>query len=253
MNKIRQRFLTIVVLAGVILTVPGCITEESGGLPGPAPDEDRVSAQLDLARGYLEQRDWNRAKAPLERALTIDPRNVQAHVLSAVLYSAENETEIAEGHYRTALRLEPENSQALNNYASFLYAQERYEEAASTLEKLVADTAYRARSQAFESLGLAYLKLDRKADARDAFTRALQLNMRLPQSNLRLSELYLQDGELERAQTFFDFHNRLARPSADSLCIGLKLAKAAGNADQEARYQLSLNNMFPEQVEQCLP
>ena len=150
-----------------------------------------------------------------------------------------------------ALQIDPDYNQALNNYASFLYSEGRYREALVPLEKLVTDTSYRARAQAFESLGLAYLQLDEQAQARDAFSRALQLNVRLPRSNLRMAEMALADGDLRRAQTYFDFHNRLSRPSADSLCVGLKLAKATADADQEARYRLSLGNLFPDQVDEC--
>ena len=80
-------------ILALCLGLSACITETSGGMPGPAPVEDRIAAQLDLARGYLENRDWTRAKAPLERALEIDPRNVEAHVLSAVLFHAESSTQ----------------------------------------------------------------------------------------------------------------------------------------------------------------
>ncbi|MFB3105037.1 MAG: hypothetical protein ACE1ZA_08920, partial [Pseudomonadales bacterium] len=59
----------------------GCITTSTGGLPAPASDEKRVKAQLDLARGYLENRHLERARVPINRALSIDSKSVEAHVL----------------------------------------------------------------------------------------------------------------------------------------------------------------------------
>ena len=73
-----------VLIAGLLCFLSGCITESTGGPVGPAPDEERIAAQLDLARGYLERRDFARAQAPLEKVLRIDSRNVTAHVLSAI-------------------------------------------------------------------------------------------------------------------------------------------------------------------------
>lgn len=246
-----MRLLQNLLLVTCVSVLGGCITETSGGLPGPAAAEDRVSAHLDVARGYLDQRDWTRAKKPLERALAIDSRNVEAHVLSGVLYAAEGEDELAESHYRRALQYAPRNAQALNNFAAFLYRQRRYEEALQPLSELVKDTSYRARPLVFESLGLTHLQLGDKEAARGAFTRALQLNNRLPRSNLEMAELALADGNVALAQTQFDFYNRLARPTARSTCLGLRLSVRQNDADNVARYQLALKNLFPEAADQC--
>lgn len=247
-----ERMIPRVVCSFVVLVaLSGCITTSSGGIAGPAPDRERLAAQLDLARGYLEQRDWTRAKAPLERALKIDPNDVEAHVLSAVLFQAQNEKELAERHYRQALRIDPDHAQALNNYASFLYSQGRFAEALKPLERLVDDTSYRARAQAFESLGLSYMQVGEQEKAEAAFRRALQLNIRLPRSNLELAELAFASGDMRMAQSQFDFYNRIAKPNARSLCLGLKLAHHAGNADLIARYDLALKNLYPDEAEQC--
>ena len=250
--KRMQNILVKIAMLGLLSgLLTGCITESSGGKTLPAPDAERVSAQLDLARAYLEQRDWTRAKAPLGRALDIDSQNVEANVLSAVLFTEENEPELAEKHYRTALGVAPDNAQALNNYASFLYAQARYKDALVPLKQLVADTSYRARRQAFESLALAQLQVGDRISAEAALRRALHLNPRLPRSNLELAEIEFTDGDLEAAQSHFVFFTRLARPNPRSLCLGVRLAKAQNNSDQEASLSLALKNLFPGAVEQC--
>ena len=235
----------------LIMVVSGCITETSGGMPGPASDEERVAAQLDLARGYLEQGDFVRAKKPLERALKINPRSVETHAFTALVLQAENEPELAERHYRTALGIQPNHAQTLNNFASFLYAQERFADALVPLQRLVKDTNYRGRPQAFESLGLAHLKNGDAASARDAFSRALELNFRLARSALELGQLAYDAGDLPEANRRFEQFTRMARPTARSLCLGLKLAEANNDQDKIASYDLSLKNLFPEQRDQC--
>lgn len=236
----------------LVLSVAGCVTETTGGLPGPAPTEERVRAQLDLARGYMEKRDWVRAKAPLRKALSIDSQSVEAHVLSGVLFQAENESVLAEEHFRRALRINPSDPQGLNNFGGFLYSQKRFDEALVPLQQLVKNPNYRARPQAYESLGLAYMQLDRDLEARAAFERALELNFRLSRANLELAWLHFEGGDLQNAGEHFFLYNRVGRPTPRSTCLGLKLALANGDADQEARYRLSLNNLFKEQSEQCL-
>ena len=243
---------TLIGLLWVVL-VGGCVTETTGNLPEPATLNERVQAQLDLARGYLENRDFTRARSPLNRALEIDPRSVEANVLMGVLSQAESDPELAEQHFKSALRLEPDNAQALNNYASFLYAQQRYSEAVERLRKLVRDPDYRARSQAYENLGLAELRLDNTDLARQAFQRSLLLNDRQARSSLELAVLDYEAGELAAAQEHYDRYRQTARQTPRSLCVGMKLGSAAGDADQLASYAMALQNLFPEsrEAKQC--
>jgi type IV pilus assembly protein PilF len=245
----RKIVLRSLAFSLVVAFLVGCVTESTGGLPGPAEDQDRVRAQLDLARGYLEQRDYNRARFPLKRALEIDPKSVEAHVLTAVLNEAQDDSELAEKHYRSALRIDPANSQALNNYGSFLYGKQRYVEAVEHLRKLVRNTDYRARSQAYENLGLAELRVGDRGAAKDAFSRALLLDRSQPRSSLELADMAYQQGDYAVAQEHYEGFRRVARQTPRSLCLGMKLGQATGDSDQLASYAMALQNLYPDSLE----
>ncbi len=238
----------------VLALLGGCVTESTGGLPDPAPEADRVQAQLDLARGYLEQGNIERARTSLNKALEIDSRSVEAHTLFGVLYAAESEWGVAERHFRSALEIDGRDAMALNNYGSFLYARARYEEAVRYLRILVQDTDYRARSQAYENLGLAELKIDDRDAARESFSRALQLSFSQPQSSMELAQLAYEDGDIASAVQYYDTFRAQAPQTARSLCLGMKISQEQGNPDQMASYALALNNLFPTAPEtsQCI-
>ncbi|MDH3643609.1 MAG: type IV pilus biogenesis/stability protein PilW [Gammaproteobacteria bacterium] len=248
-----RTFAAVVVIGVVAGLLTGCVTSSTGGLPEAAEPEKRVEAHLDLARGYLTNRDYVRARAPLKRALEIDPRAVEAHVLRAVLSEAEKDPHLAEQHYKTALRYDPDDSQALNNYGSFLYGQGRYTEALTPLRKLVKDHDYRARSQAYENLGLAELKAGDPALAKDAFSRALMLNFAQSRSSLELADIAYVNGEYDEARDYYDGFRVRARQSPRSLCLGMKLGATFGDSDQLASYALALQNLYPNSPEakQC--
>ncbi len=237
------------VLATLLITLAGCVTESTGGLPDPAPPENRVNAQLDLARGYLEQGNTERARTSLNKALEIDSRSVEAHVLLAVLNAAESEWGVAEQHFKTALSIDPKDAMALNNYGSYLFSRGRFEESVRYLSILVQDTDYRARSQAYENLGLAQLKVEQREAARESFNRALQLSFAQPQSSLELSQLAYEDGDIDAAARYYDTFRSLAQQSARSLCLGMKIAQAQRDSDRMASYALALNNLFPDSPE----
>ncbi|HEY6597735.1 MAG TPA: tetratricopeptide repeat protein, partial [Pseudomonadales bacterium] len=112
----------------VALLLAGCITTETGGAKsGTTPQ--RLQAFLDLARGYLEQRDYAHARPPLEQALKVDPSSAEAHVLMATVNLAEGDKQLAEREYKDALRYEPRNAMAQNNYGTFLFAEGKYKQA----------------------------------------------------------------------------------------------------------------------------
>ena len=85
--------------------------------------QQKLQAFLELARGYLEKRDYVNAKRPLEQALKVDPTSAEAHVLMASVYIADGDTQLAEREYKDALRNEPRNAMAQNNYGTFLFGR----------------------------------------------------------------------------------------------------------------------------------
>ena len=236
-------------VAAVLLAMMGCVTETSGGRPTPAAADARLQAQINLARGYLESGDRSRAVEPLERALEINPRSAEALGLLAVYYQAEEEFELAETYYRRALRADARHPQSLNNFAVLLYGQGRYREALVPLRTLVKDTSYRGRDAAFENLGLTELQLGYEDEARTAFERALSLNSSLVTSNLELADLALRAGDHAAAVGYYERFRALSRQSARSLCLGINLARALGDDNQRASYEIALKNLYPDSRE----
>ena len=249
--KLHRSLMRTAAVACLLAFASGCVTETTGGLPAPAEDDQRIEAQLDLARGYIERRNLGRAKGPLSKALEIDPGHVEARVLYAVLLEAENEYELAAQNYKVALQRDPRNAQALNNYGRFLYGRGEYAEAVTVLSTLVEDTGYRARAQAFENLGLALVAVGRKEDAYEAFTRSLELSFRQPRSNLELAALEYDRRNYQAASSQLISYRTYARQSARSLCLSVKINRALGDEDQVASSMLALKNLFPDQAPLC--
>ena len=233
----------------LVMLLGGCVTTETTGGPKSATQQQKLTAFLDLARGYLEKRDYTNARRPLEQALRVDPSSAEAHVLMASVYAAEGDSELAEQQYKDALRYEPKNAMAQNNYGSFLFAAGRYKEAAQHLKIAANDTKYGRRGQAYENLGLTQLKLNQPADAEQSFLRALMLNTTQPRSALELADLYFSSGDFARSKQYFEAFNSTARPTARSLWLGVRLSRVLDDQDQLSSYALALKNLFPDSPE----
>jgi type IV pilus assembly protein PilF len=230
------------------LLLAGCITTESGGAKS-GTNPQRLQAFLDLARGYLEQRDYAHARPPLEQALKVDPTSAEAHVLMATVNLADGDKSLAEREYKEALRHEPRNAMAQNNYGTFLFAEGKYKEAAQHLKIAAEDPKYVRRAQAYENLGLTQLKLAATADAEQSFLRALMLNAVQPRSAFELAEIFFAAGDFVRSKQYFDSYNTMGRPTSRSLWLGIRLSRVSGDQNQLASLALALKNMFPDSPE----
>ena len=238
-----------IVGCALLAALSGCVTTVEGNSIEQATNDERVKAHIELARGYLEENNFQRARSPLEKALAIDSRSVEAHVLKAFVHQREEEWDIAEDHYKTALRIDSQHSQALNNYGSFLYSRERYDDAVKPLQAAVKDTEYQARSQAYENLGLAELARGNVDEAKSAFERALQLNNQQRRSSLELASINRAQGDLVAAMDHYSRFRQLSRrQSPRSLCLGMQLSGALGREDELASFTMALKNLYPVQM-----
>ena len=232
----------------LVLLFAGCVASETGGRKAGTTDQ-RLQAYLDLARGYLERQDYANARRPLEQAIKVDPTSAEAHVLMASVYIADGDTALAEREYKDALRYDPRNSMAQNNYGTFLFAAERYKEARSHLKIAADDTTYARRAQAYENLGLTELKLGETTVAEQSFLRALMLNKAQPRSAFELADRYFGSGDFARSKEYFAMYNAMARPTARSLWLGVRLSRVLDDEDQLSSYALALKNLFPDSPE----
>lgn len=235
------------VLWVALLLLGGCAGSgtPSGSGSDAAPASQRLQAHLDLAEGYLQQGDLNRAKLPLQRALEIDGRSWQAHDLMGRIYQREGEADLAEKHFRLAVRYNGRSSRVRNDYGVFLHEQGRHEEAVEQLRHAVADPDNPQRAVAYENLGLASLRAGLRTEARNAFARAVMLDERMASSLLELAELAYADADYEQSAAYYRRYRDLARQTPASLWLGIRLARIAENGDAEASYALQLRNLYP--------
>jgi len=229
----------------LLIGLAGCVTTHSGPLPQPASQELRMKAQLDLGRGYLSNRNFERAREPIERVLEMNSRSLEGLLLLAAVEQGEGELALADATYRRTLKLHPKNAQALTNYGGFLIREDRVDEALPLLRTAVKDNTYYRRSQAFEYLGLAELAKQDRVAAQAAFERAIVIDPEQARSALELADLKYQDGEFLEAELMYRQFREVAKPTPRSLCLGMKIGAARGNEDVEASSAMALKNLFP--------
>ena len=237
-----------VVLLGLSLLLTACITTSTEVFE--SSPEDALEARVQLARSYIGEQNWEYAKRNLKLAQDIDPNSPDVYEAFALVYQSTGEYELAEESFKRAISLRKPFSRARNNYAAFLYSQDRLEEAEEQLEVVVQDTLYEGRPRAFINLGLCQRRLGKNDKARVAFTRALAMNRSNTLAMLELAHIEFDAGNWRESEGYMEMYKRFARrQSPRALWLGIRLSRQLEDPDAEASYALALRNLFPDSPE----
>ena len=143
-------------LAVQISALLGCVSSTEIKRTAADPQE-AFSRHIKLAMQYIGSKNRDLARVHLQKAAKYESRDrrAQLHNGYGLLYQMEQETALAEKHFRKALASDKTDSSARYNFAAFLYNQRRFKEARQQMKLVSADLGYERRPQALYILGLA--------------------------------------------------------------------------------------------------
>ena len=230
----------------LVSLLAGCVS--SGDSSAMTTDKGRNEAReayVQLGLGYLQQGMTGQAKVPLRKALELDKSDPDTNAALALVYQSEMEPGLAEQAFRTALDRRPDDARILNNYGSFLYEQQRYQEASAQFQKAAADTLYPERSRVYENLGITSLKLGQRDAGRAQLEKALRLNRQQPRALLEMAELSYEDRHYVPARDYYDRFSLLSGQNARSLLLGARLASVFDDRTPTANHGQQLKRLYP--------
>ncbi|MDG2272172.1 MAG: type IV pilus biogenesis/stability protein PilW [Halioglobus sp.] len=247
--RLKSWLLYLAVLLVCVVSV-GCISTTEGGFSEDPSPQKALETRVSLARQYIGEGNWAAAKRNLELAMKIDDDNAEIYEAFALVYQSTGEYELAEQNFKKSIRLNGKCSRCRNNYAAFLYSQERYEEAEKQLDYVIQDTLYSGRPNAFVNLGLCRIKLFDMQGAEEAFVRALAMDRTNQIALLEVAQLRFDARDYPTANKYYGVYRSVVRQqSARGLLLGIRLAQAGANQDLESSYALLLSRRFPDSIE----
>ena len=229
-----------------------CQTPATMGKKDP---EKAIKVRTQLAAEYIKTGDLDSAKRALDQALELDSRNSSANMMMGILLQQEGSKvsmDKADGYFKRAISADPENAQARNNYGTYLYQIERYNEAIEQLNVAGMALGYDQRYKALENVGRIYLKQGNVVNAEKSFKQALQVNRDSSISMLELSEIfYLQQQTDAAAQLYEQFVRSVGQKNqgARALWIGIRIARAKNDMMGMQVLVNQLRALFPDSSE----
>jgi len=214
-----------------------------------ADPRKRAEIRTELASTYYREGRLAVALEEAKRAVQIDARYAPAHGLLGLIYMDIGDRGEAEASFGRALRLEPDNSDILNNYGWFLCQTGRERESVEYFQRAANNRLYATPGLAMRNAGVCLLKVNDVDGADRALRRALELDAVDPLTKFELSRLYLRRGQPDRANFYYGLLDPASRNSAPGLWLALRIAHANGDVRRERDLANQLRERYPDSPE----
>jgi TonB family protein len=185
-------------------------------------------AALYKQTGQTQQLDktMEASEALLRQQVESNPKNVSLRMRLAWNLAQRRQFAQAEAEYKEILQLEPDNAMALNNLAyGWLERNFNLQEAVQMIERAV--TIAPDNDAYLDSLGWAYFKLGRLADAEKYLTRAASINKTSAELREHLGDVYYKQGRIDLAKETWQKAFSLAVEAEEKERLQVKLKREA--------------------------
>jgi type IV pilus assembly protein PilF len=231
-------------VATLTLFVAGCATQQQQAYDAGAL-KARARAHSDLGSVYLQQRNLEVALDEFTIATKIDPTFAMAYNGLGMVHGALGQDAQAEASFKQAIQIEPNNSEAHNNFGNFLCSRGRADESIKEFMAAVKNPLYATPAMAYTNAGVCSL---RKQDTRNAevyFQRALQLEPLFHSAAYQLALIQFNRNDVVSAKNTLQ-NAMLSRPGPELLWLSVRIARLLGNRDDESSYALELRRQYPD-------
>jgi type IV pilus assembly protein PilF len=249
-NWTSIRFILTLIAVGLL--EGACASPGKSDLATSSDDSDarrRARVHLELAASYLADGKTNYALDAVKQSLALDNTMYEAHDLRALVYMRMNEPALAEDGFRKALALQPQAASVQHNYGWFLCQQNRMNEAQAMFNAALGNPNYEARAKTWMTLGICQAKAGQMVEAERSLLKADQLEPQNPVINYNLALQFYKQGDFARARTYLSRLNESQLANAESLWLGIRLARKSGDGAQVTVWSTSLRRRFAQSKE----
>ncbi len=202
-----------------------------------------------LAVAYMNEGRLDVALQKAKQAISVEPRNAEAHTVIALLYERLGELQLAEHHFKKGLDYQPKDSYLLNAYGSFLCKQQRFDEAHQRFQEALKNPLYKTPEVALTNAGICASRSSDQQKAETLFREALQRNPRFSMALLQMVRVSVNASEFLSARAYLQRFIEVSAHTASSLWLGIQAERELGDRNAVASYALLLKNSFPDSHE----
>lgn len=237
----------VIVALVVIVSVGGCGYTATHSEPSARERIARTNTELGL--GYLQQGERKLAIEKLQRAIDADADYAPAQHSLALAYQEFGQIDLAEKHYRIALKLLPLDGGIHNNYGAFLCGQGHFTEGDEQFRQALHDPTYATPATALENAGLCALRVPDLDKAENYLRQALKVDANLLGALLGMARVQFDRKQYLNARAYLQRHEVTAPLPAQGLFVAVQIEHQLGDHQAAQRYMTQLYTLFPDSSE----
>lgn len=246
-----KQILALIALLGLL----GCVPVSPGGAGKTGESAptgsalNRAKIHTELGAGYYTQGQYTIALNELNIALAAEPGYAPAYNILGLVRADLREDQQAEEAFRRAISLQPQYSEALNNFGLFLCRQGKVEDALARFESALANPLYSTPDKALANAGACSLSKGDVAKAEVYFMRALRHSPNSASAVQGMAEVDFRLGRLLAARSKLRQLTDRIELNPQALWLGVRVERALGDRAAENSYSTQLRRRFPEAMQ----
>jgi type IV pilus assembly protein PilF len=216
------------------------------------PDDkarDRARIHTELAASYYDLGNMGVALEEVRAALQAEPDYGPAYNVAGLVYADLKEDKLAYENFQQALRIDPLDSDANNNYGRFLCERQRVDEAIRYFMAALKNPLYKTPERSYVNAGLCLRRRGDLAGAADYFNKALKIQPRQPQALYQLAEMAYARRAYPEAKDYLIRLEKIAPPNPELLWLAVRVERKLGDRNAAASYSTQLTRNFPQSKE----
>jgi len=240
------RLKTVLLSCILLVFISGCVSTT----PIPSNQgvgktkEDKADAYTQLARGYLQKKQYSVAKGELEKALGIDPTHSDSNYVMGLLMMQLEQYSVAEEHFARAVKSNRENSAAAHDFGMFLCQLGKVKESINYFEIAVSNPLFESAELSYMRAGECLAKIKDKRAER-YLKSALDVNPKLRPALFRLAVIKYQDQNYFSARAYIERYMAITKSQPASLFLAYNIESNLNASDVAEKYRLELLEDFP--------
>jgi type IV pilus assembly protein PilF len=245
-----KKMYLLFVLLSASLSLAGCVSTNSGSAPLNKPDaaaqaKDIARIHTELASEYYSRTQYGVALEELNEAIKADANYGPAYGLSGLVYMELREDVLAVKNFEQALRLNPIDSDANNNYGWYLCNRGQETNSIKYFLAALKNSLYNTPERSYLNAGICTRKMGDDVAAEAYLRKALGQQPDMQQALYNLSDIHYKRSNLAEARAYMSRLMRSANPNAEYLWLGVRIERKLGNRDNERGYAEQLRRRFP--------
>lgn len=214
-------------------------------------DREKAAAiNAELAITYMKQDNLRAAREKADKALEQNSRSPEVQMAAGFVYDRLGEDKKAGAHFEQAVKLGgKDNPDVFNNAAVFQCRKGNKKRGEELFLQAAASPLYRMPEVALANAGHCARADGRPKDAERYFRQALARNPNMPDPLLSLADIQHGAGNDMQARAFVQRYHEAAPATAQSVWLGYRIERSAGDAAAAEEYARRLRMEFPTSTE----